>query len=89
MKQIILICLTFLFLTGFMTEEENKQERERIWCENVKENPEVYAKELESMDYTVKCEVGKKEWCAQMDAKSKGDWSTREAGAYAEHCVID
>ncbi|TKB46195.1 DUF3012 domain-containing protein [Thalassotalea mangrovi] len=72
-----------------MTEEENEKERERIRCETIESNPEVYAKELESMEYKVICEVGREEWCAEMDAKSKGDWSAKEAGAYAEYCVFD
>jgi len=33
-------------------------------------------------------EVGSKEWCAAMDEKPKGDWSTNEAADYAKNCVL-
>ncbi|QDP01958.1 DUF3012 domain-containing protein [Thalassotalea sp. PS06] len=88
MKQLIIIAVAFFCLTGFMTEEENEKERERIWCENVQENPEVFEKEAKSMEYKVKCEIGKEKFCADLKAKSKGDWSSREAAAYGEYCVF-
>ncbi|MFQ3207530.1 MAG: hypothetical protein ACI9IT_001688 [Glaciecola sp.] len=33
-------------------------------------------------------EVGSKEWCAALDEKAKGDWSTNEATDYAKHCLF-
>lgn len=34
-------------------------------------------------------EVGTKEWCEDIDKKSKGDWSANDAKAYAEHCIFN
>lgn len=33
-------------------------------------------------------EVGSKEWCEDLKAKPKGDWSANEAGTFAKHCVL-
>ncbi|MBQ0761063.1 MAG: hypothetical protein ACJAU3_000424 [Zhongshania sp.] len=33
-------------------------------------------------------EVGSDAWCAGMDKKDKGDWSTNESLDYAKHCVF-
>lgn len=33
-------------------------------------------------------EVGSQEWCKQMDQKPKGDWTAKEAAAYAKHCIL-
>lgn len=33
-------------------------------------------------------EVGSKEWCADMKAKPKGDWSANEVAAFAKSCVL-
>ncbi|EGQ9835881.1 TPA: DUF3012 domain-containing protein [Vibrio cholerae] len=33
-------------------------------------------------------EVGSKAWCEDMDEKSKGDWTAKEAGSYAKYCVL-
>lgn len=33
-------------------------------------------------------EVGSEDWCLDMEAKPKGDWSMNEAGDYAKHCVF-
>jgi len=33
-------------------------------------------------------EVGSPEWCEDMEAKSKGDWTANEASDYAKHCVL-
>jgi len=33
-------------------------------------------------------EVGSPEWCAKMNEKPKGDWSTNEATDYAKSCVF-
>lgn len=33
-------------------------------------------------------EVGTEEWCAQMQEKSKADWSANEASNFAEHCLF-
>ncbi len=33
-------------------------------------------------------EVGSKEWCGDLEKKSKGDWSANEAKNYAKHCVL-
>lgn len=33
-------------------------------------------------------EVGTKEWCSDMDEKSKADWSANEATDYAKNCVL-
>ena len=32
--------------------------------------------------------VGSPEWCENMEAKPKGDWSLNEAKDYAKHCVF-
>ncbi|MBX9606455.1 MAG: DUF3012 domain-containing protein [Gammaproteobacteria bacterium] len=32
--------------------------------------------------------IGSEAWCKAMDAKAKGDWTGKEAGAYAKHCVL-
>lgn len=33
-------------------------------------------------------EVGSKEWCEDLKAKPKGDWTANEAGNFAKHCVL-
>jgi hypothetical protein len=33
-------------------------------------------------------EVGSDAWCEDMVEKPKGDWSTNEAKAFAEHCIF-
>lgn len=33
-------------------------------------------------------EVGSKEWCEDMKAKPKGDWTANEAADFAKHCVL-
>ena len=33
-------------------------------------------------------EVGSRKWCEKMEDTPKGDWSTNDATAYAEHCVL-
>jgi hypothetical protein len=33
-------------------------------------------------------EVGSKEWCDNMKAKPKGDWTANEAADFAKHCVL-
>jgi hypothetical protein len=33
-------------------------------------------------------EVGSKEWCEDLKAKPKGDWSANEAAVFAKHCVL-
>lgn len=33
-------------------------------------------------------EVGSKEWCEDLKAKPKGDWSANEAADFAKHCVL-
>jgi hypothetical protein len=33
-------------------------------------------------------EVGSKEWCADLDAKDKGDWTFDESADYAKHCIF-
>jgi hypothetical protein len=33
-------------------------------------------------------EVGSDAWCEDMAEKPKGDWSTNEAKAFAEHCIF-
>jgi len=32
-------------------------------------------------------EMGGADWCAEMDEKSKADWSANEAMKYAEDCI--
>ncbi|MBU3070035.1 DUF3012 domain-containing protein [Aestuariicella sp. G3-2] len=32
--------------------------------------------------------VGSEAWCESMKEKPKGDWSTNDASAYAEHCIF-
>lgn len=32
--------------------------------------------------------VGSDEWCADMKKKDKGDWTTNDAKAFAEHCIF-
>jgi len=33
-------------------------------------------------------EVGSEEWCSDMKAKPKGDWSSNEAADFAKHCLL-
>ena len=33
-------------------------------------------------------EVGSPEWCADMDAKAKGEWTANEASDYAKNCIL-
>ena len=33
-------------------------------------------------------EVGSKEWCDDLKAKPKGDWSANEAADFAKHCLL-
>lgn len=33
-------------------------------------------------------EVGSKEWCEDLKAKPKGDWSANEAADFAKHCIL-
>jgi len=33
-------------------------------------------------------EVGRKKWCASLQAKPKGHWSVNETAAYAKHCIF-
>ncbi|WP_371185094.1 DUF3012 domain-containing protein [Thalassotalea maritima] len=33
-------------------------------------------------------EVGSKAWCEKMKEKDKGDWTAKEAGDFAKHCVF-
>lgn len=33
-------------------------------------------------------EVGSKEWCDDLKAKPKGDWSANEAKDFAKHCIL-
>jgi hypothetical protein len=33
-------------------------------------------------------EVGSKEWCADIKAKSKGDVTAKEAASFAKHCIF-
>jgi hypothetical protein len=33
-------------------------------------------------------EVGSTRWCEQMKAKPKGDWTAKEAGNFAKHCIF-
>ena len=33
-------------------------------------------------------EVGSKEWCEDLKAKPKGEWTANEAGNFAKHCVF-
>lgn len=33
-------------------------------------------------------EVGSKEWCEDMKAKPKGDWTASETADYAKHCIF-
>ena len=32
--------------------------------------------------------VGSDAWCANMDEKSKGDWTVNEAGDYTSYCIL-
>jgi len=32
--------------------------------------------------------VGSKQWCENMGAKSKADWTANEAVDYAKHCIL-
>ncbi len=34
-------------------------------------------------------EVGSARWCDMMDDKPKGEWTTNEAGEYAQSCVFN
>jgi len=33
-------------------------------------------------------EVGTEEWCILMQEKPKGDWTSNEAGDFAQHCLF-
>jgi hypothetical protein len=33
-------------------------------------------------------EVGTEKWCDKMDDTPKGDWSTNDAKAYAQYCIM-
>tara|TARA_B100000459_G_C8555901_1_gene191657 strand:+ start:468 stop:641 length:174 start_codon:yes stop_codon:yes gene_type:complete len=33
-------------------------------------------------------EVGRKEWCKDLKAKPKGDWSANEAMGFTKHCIF-
>lgn len=33
-------------------------------------------------------EVGSTEWCADMEAKPKGEWTANEATEYAKNCIL-
>ena len=33
-------------------------------------------------------EVGSKEWCEDLRAKPKGDWSANEAMDFTKHCIF-
>lgn len=33
-------------------------------------------------------EIGSEEWCEQMKAKPKGDWTTNQAVDFAKHCIL-
>lgn len=33
-------------------------------------------------------EIGSDQWCANLKAKPKGDWSTNEAVDFAKHCIL-
>ena len=33
-------------------------------------------------------EVGSEEWCSDMKAKDKGDWTMTEAKDYTKHCLF-
>lgn len=33
-------------------------------------------------------EVGSKEWCEDLKAKPKGDWSANEAMDFTKHCIL-
>ncbi len=32
--------------------------------------------------------IGSKKWCANLEAKPKGDWTLNEAGNYAKYCIL-
>ena len=34
-------------------------------------------------------EVGSEQWCNNLDAKAKGDWTMNEAKDYAKHCLFN
>ncbi len=34
-------------------------------------------------------DVGSEKWCAQLDAKVKGEWTINEAKDYAKHCLFN
>tara|TARA_B100000676_G_scaffold29535_1_gene27606 strand:+ start:1608 stop:1796 length:189 start_codon:yes stop_codon:yes gene_type:complete len=33
-------------------------------------------------------EVGSKEWCEDLKAKGKGDWTANEAADFTKHCIL-
>ena len=33
-------------------------------------------------------EVGSKEWCEDLKAKDKGQWTATEAKDFAKHCIL-
>ncbi|GHW31058.1 putative lipoprotein [Vibrio cholerae] len=40
--------------------------------------------------FCCQCGTGERlqSWCEDMDEKSKGDWTAKEAGSYAKYCVL-
>ena len=38
--------------------------------------------------FACSAEVGSEEWCNDLEAKPKGDWSSNEATDYARHCLF-
>ena len=43
---------------------------------------------LAALQVACEPEVGSDAWCEKMTDTPKGDWSTNDAVAYAEHCVF-
>lgn len=33
-------------------------------------------------------EVGSKEWCEDLKAKPKGEWTANEAADFTKHCIL-
>ena len=48
----------------------------------------IVAAEFAAMASACSPEVGSKEWCEELKAKPKGDWSANEAMDFTKHCIF-
>jgi len=48
----------------------------------------IVAAALAAMASACSPEVGSKEWCEELKAKPKGDWSANEVMDFTKHCIF-